>query len=154
MPYRRFKRSDPRRYSVQLATILGRRGSVLFLLGVIWVFQGIATYTFQEPSAYPLLNDYHIPRTLGWIVTGFAAIWFSFSRQGYDAFGFLALYIMGAYRIIAYGWEFLLWALPPEGGNPRGIVGVFSWFVIVSLLYVVAGWKEVEEVKVDESRLL
>lgn len=122
---------------------LGRRGTILALLGVAWILQGISTF-FNEPSpSYPLLNEYPIIRGSAWILTGLVSIWYAKKPQGHDIAGFVSLYLMAAYRIIAYGVSFVLWLLPGGfEGNPRGIVGIFSWATIIILLIAVSGWSE------------
>lgn len=151
MPHRRYSRINPARYYSRLTLFLGRRGAILFFLGVTWVFFGIATY-FNEPSpSYALLNGNEFLRGTAWVITGVVSMFYARRPQGFDVWGFISLYIMAAYRIIAYGFDFVLWSMPGGGdGNPRGILGVFSWATILILLITVAGWKEHEQEVSDD----
>lgn len=154
MPYRQYSKANPARYYTQLMLVLGRRGAVLFFLGAIWVFQGISTY-FNEPNpSYALLNGNEFLQGTAWVITGLVAMVYAKKPQGYDVIGFVFLYIMAAFRIVSYGFAFIHWLLPSgTDGNPRGIVGVFSWATIIILLIAVAGWKESEEVSDDGRRI-
>ena len=153
MPYRQYSKANPARYYTRLMLALGRRGAVLFFLGVTWVFQGISTY-FNEPSpSYALLDGNEFLRGTAWVITGLGAMLYAKRPQGFDVWGFISLYIMAAYQIIAYGLGFVLWIVPGGyDGNPRGIVGVFSWASILILLIAVAGWKENELEVGDDGR--
>lgn len=153
MPYRRFKRYDPRFYYNLLKFKIGRRGSVLFFLGLIWVFQGLNLVLQVEPSSYYILNHFNNFRAIIWMVTGLCAIYYSQKPQGHDIFGYIALYIMAAYRVIGYGYDFVLWMVPGGiDGNPRGIVGVFSWATVIILLVVISGWVEDSQKQVSHDR--
>lgn len=145
MPYRRYSVVDPRRHYIRATSELGRRGTILVLLGVVWIFQGVAIVLTTTPSTYELLSGYDEIRAAAWFLTGTLAIVFSRVPQGFDAVGFVSLYIMAAYRIFAYTFSFALWALPSEGGNPRGIIGTLSWTTILIMFVVVAGWRENED---------
>lgn len=142
-PHRRYHPLDPR-YHYRRATVrLGRRGTVLAVLGLVWVMQGVTVLVAPESPTYYLISHFTLARALGWIVTGVVAILYAARPQGDDAPGFLSLYVMAAYRIVAYGAGFILWALPGgTEGNPRGIIGAFSWGVILLSILVMAGWYE------------
>ena len=145
MPYRKISRLSPKRYLVHLIYSLGRRGSVLALLGVVWIMQGLFTYFSPERSDYWMLQQYPEVRLIGWLSTGAIAIAFAARPQGKDALGFLALYIMAAYRAASYTIPFVLWAFTSEDGNPRGIFGLLAWGTIILLIFIVSGWSEVHE---------
>lgn len=146
MPHRRYKHVDPRRYYTRFTTAIGRRGTVLLLLGLIWLFSGLSVFTAPESTSYSLLQSNELLRGGAWIFTGLVAIVTARVPPGRDAWGFLALYFMAAYRVAAYAIEFLEWMFPGgNGGNPRGIVGALAWITILILIVVVAGWKEPTE---------
>ena len=146
MPWRHYSRTDPRRYGTWLRVRLGRRGSFLALLGVVWVLQGVAALTAPESSSYILLAAGEEWRGVAWITTGALAIAYAGRPQGEDAPGFLALYVMAAYRVAAYGLGLLLWLIPGgEPGNARGSIGVLAWAVVIIAILIVAGWRENEE---------
>lgn len=143
MPYHRYKVYDPRYHYGRATHKLGRRGTILGLLGVTWILQGVSAILQTEPSVYTLLSGHDYARGTAWLVTGAIAVYYARKPQGYDVYGFIALYIMTSFRIIAYGFDFTLWLLPGGfDGNPRGIVGIFSWFTIIIFLLVVSGWEE------------
>lgn len=153
MPYRRYSKVNPARYYTHLMLALGRRGTVLFFLGVTWVFFGISTYLNEPSQSYVLLSGNEFLRATVWVITGLIAILYARRPQGFDVWGFVSLYVMAAFQIIAYGRGFLLWTVPGGGdGNPRGIAGVLAWSSILILLIAVAGWKENELEVSDDGR--
>ena len=142
-PHRRYRIWDPRRHYVRATNYLGRRGVVLALLGVIWIFQGATVLLTPPAPDYYLLSNFELARAVGWIVTGGIAIAYATRPQGDDAPGFLSLYVMAAFQAGAYAAGFVAWITPGGAdGNPRGIVGVFSWLVILLAIVVMAGWHE------------
>lgn len=144
MPYRRYHHADPRRHITHLRLILGRRGAALAFLGVLWICTGLSTWLVPPSSSYLLLSDGEILRGGAWVATGIVALLHAPRRQGHDALGFLALYLMPAYRVIAYGLGFLDWVAHGVGGpgDPRGLVGVLAWLVVLVFVVLVAGWPE------------
>lgn len=143
MPYRQIPRWHPRRYVVHAETVLGRRGTVLALLGGLWLLVGASCLAIPPSGDYWLLSGPGWPRAIGWIITGAVAIWYANRPQGQDAIGFLALYLMAAFRVAAYGLSFIMWVAP--GGYPgtaRGLVGATTWIAVILLIVVVAGWRE------------
>lgn len=146
-PYRRYRAGDPRRYATHAHLILGKRGEALLGLGILWV--AIAATVVAAPGAhgYVLLSVDDGPRAAAWIVTGVTAAVMAW-RSDADAIGFVALYIMPAYQVVAYAVGFIDWLLDGVGGdgNPRGIVGAVAWLSVCYLLLVIAGWREPQNV--------
>lgn len=143
MPWRRYKPTDPRRHIVHLTTTLGRRGTALLIFGTIWVCTGISVLLAPPSGTYTLLALATAPRAIAWIATGVIAIMSAGRPQGHDAIGFLALYLMAAYRTIAYLAAAVIWLLPGGNeGNARGIVGALAWATVVLFVVLVAGWHE------------
>ena len=143
-PHRRYRRYDARRYILQLKCRLGRRGTVLACLGVLWVCTGIATLTAPGSEDYPLLTDvgpWEDIRGAVWIATGCIAIVCAGRRQGDDWPGWVALYVMVAYRLLAYLHGYGLWLLS-DGGTSRGIIGALAWATALVPIAVCAGWEE------------
>lgn len=149
-PYRRYRRYDARRYAVQLQHRLGRRGTILLLLGVIWIATGIQDAIGPPSDDYALLSD-RLPivgkplltelRAATWVTTGAAAMVFAWRRH--DAWGWVALYVMTSYRLIAYGLDATgWWSDAPSNG--RGWVGVLIWLSILIVLAVCSGWPETD----------
>ena len=122
---------------------LGRRGMILATLGTFWVITGLATWVAPDPSAaYPLLATAHTLRATVWVATGIIAIIYARRPQGRDAAGWLALYFMAAWRVIAYGHGFLLWCVGAEGASFRAIFGIASWASLIVVIRVCSGWPE------------
>lgn len=147
MPYRRYRRADPRRHLYHYLTKFGRRGSILTILGAIWIGTGLSIIVTPPSEVYSLLSGWEWARGLAWIATGCAALWFARKPQGEDAWGFTALYLMPAYRVIAYAAGMVNYFIEPEigaGGSARAIVQVFTWLTIMVLIAVMAGWPEPE----------
>lgn len=143
---KRHPRWHPQRYIVRYAANFGRRGVCLALLGAMWLLVGLSCVVIPPSDDYWLLSGPGWPRALGWLITGALAIVYSRRPQGDDALGFVALYVMAAFRIAAYGLAFIQWvATGGEQGNPRGIVGATTWIAVLMLVVVVAGWREPEE---------
>lgn len=142
-PYRRYHLLDPRRYYLRATAGLGRRGTVLALLGIVWIAQGLTALLAPSSPTYYLLANFDPVRAAVWIGTGLVAIAYASRTQGDDAPGFLALYVMAAFRVVAYSVGFVAWIIPGgSDGNPRGVVGIFSWFVILLAIVIIAGWRE------------
>jgi len=146
MPWTRYKRADPRRHITHLKTVLGRRGTVLALLGVVWVFMGISVLVAPESPTYLLLTVASLPRGILWIVTGVVAIMCASAPQGRDAIGFLSLYLMAWYKVLAYALGAYFWVITGgEDGDLRGTIGAAAWLTILLLILIVSGWRETDE---------
>lgn len=144
MPYRRFQKKDPRRYFAWLIVKFGRRGTLLILLGSIWVLQGVGVFSAPE-SSYALLSGWNFPRGVAWIVTGIIGIWAANKRMGDDAVGFISIYIMAGYRVLAYLHEFIRWAWPwGDPGEFRGLFSALAWSTVLVAIIVISGWPEPE----------
>lgn len=144
-PYRRYRRSDPRRHALHYLHSVGRRGTVLTLLGALWVGMGLGVLVTPSSELYWMLAVADVPRGIAWIGTGLLALWFARKPQGVDAPGFAALYLMPAYRVIAYSvgtWEYMTGTAVGLGGSARGIVQVLMYAAVVFLVAVIAGWAE------------
>lgn len=146
MPWRTYRRTDARRYITHMRHILGRRGSFLMLFGLVWIMQGIGALTAPDSDTYVLLADGNTWRGVAWITTGAIAITYSNRPQGQDAPGFLSLYLMAAFRVIAYGYGLFLWVVPGgHPGDPRGAIGMLGWTTIIIAILIIAGWREEDE---------
>lgn len=145
MPWRKYSHIDPRRQIVHATHKLGRRGTFLACLGVMWVLQGVSVILAPDSPTYLLLSAGGEWRAVAWIATGVVAIMAATLRQGDDAVGFLALYIMAAYRMLAYGLSAIMWAAGHDSGQGRGIVGMLSWGIVIVAILVTAGWPEPRE---------
>ena len=141
---------------------LGRRGTVLVMLGLVWIVQGLAVGT--SPRSTERGAQYLVHETLPtwlrvalWTGTGIVAVWAGFRQipPGRDSYGFVALVILPIERGASFGWGFLLylwhqlvehvewlpWDTAPMG-YPRGAIGAVSWLTIAALLMVISGWAD------------
>ena len=121
---------------------LGRRGSCLTLLGIIWVCVGVSTALTPSPEGYVLLSGYEHLRGALWVATGVVAMVYAWKPQGHDWPGFVSLYLMAGYRFAAYMFGFAQWFGSHHEGNPRGGIAAFTWVIIIVLIVTVAGWRE------------
>lgn len=139
MPWRRYRHIDPRRPVTHLSAVIGRRGAALLLIGCIWAGLGVSTLSLAE------LDRLDVAIGVAWIVTGTVAIMSATRRQGHDALGFLALYVMAAWRALANLADVVLWIVPDgRAGDLTSVVGVLVWCAVIALIVLVAGWKEPE----------
>lgn len=137
-----------RRVYVYARTVLGRRGSMLTLLGLAWAVNGLAVPFRREPDYLALLNAWEWPRAAMWVVTGVVAI--VMARRREDRAGWVALYIMAAYRALAYGVGAVTLVLGVDG--PAGLHEVASaasraatWVAVVAAIRICSGWREHRE---------
>ena len=139
MPHRRITRhvkAYTRRH-------LGRRGTILAALGTLWIVTGAVTLVAPDPAAaYPLLAYVTPLRGVVWIVTGAVAVVYAHARQGHDAPGWGALYLMAGYRVIAYGHGLILHILGHPDGTLRSAFGLASWVALLVVIRVCSGWRE------------
>lgn len=139
MPYRRYRRHDPRRYIKLAGVRLGRRGNSLVLFGFLYLLQGVAVL---GPSGLGLGFDYILGAL--WILAALTA-WFNAPRpQGKDVWGFIALIIMGTWLALASVGLFIAWLLPGGNpGSPLGLLAAFGWGgLFVAMPLNVLGWRE------------
>lgn len=143
MPYRRYSRLNPQRYYTALTTKLGRRGTVLCLLGLLWLLQGMAILSEEATTPYVLFDIFDLQRAIVWIVTGAIALASARHPPGSDVVGFISLYIMAAYNVLGYLVGFITWIVPDgNDGAPQGFLGAIFWTVVLVLIVVVSGWEE------------
>lgn len=139
MPWRRYSHLDPRRSVTHLSAVIGRRGTALVLIGTIWCGLGFSTLALKDIDRITLAVG------IAWIVTGTVAIMSAQRRQGHDALGFLALYVMAAFRALTHLSDVVLWIVPDgRPGELQGVVGVLVWAAVIALIVLVSGWKEPE----------
>ena len=114
---------------------LGRRGAVLTILGGIWTLIGVNVLAVGYDPTPALLSVTPSLRGALWVATGIAAALFAWRPQGQDAPGFLALYVMVAYRCVAY-------IVDIATGRTTAAVGLLAWLGIAALILIVSGWRE------------
>jgi len=128
---------------------LGRRGAVLLILGVIWLFIGISTIADPYASGGRNLGLFHeaLPswlRATLWIGTALLALssaWRAAGRR--DDWGYMALILMPIVRAMSYLWAWLLNLIPgPPVGDPTGWLGFIVWGTVAVLVFTISGWPE------------
>lgn len=128
----------------------GRRGSVLFLMGLAWVLMGVSVLVNSTHLDFDETGLWHLAlhpalRAALWFGTGAIAILFSFRRMAsLDGLGYGALIFMPLERTASYGWGWFV-SLPvwPEGlGYSPGWSAALVWLVVATLIYTCAGWRE------------
>lgn len=116
---------------------------ILATLGTFWIGTGLATIVAPDPgTSVPLLTIGTGIRATLWIVTGAAAVAAAHVTQGRDAFGWAALYVMAAWRSIAYGHGLLIWALGHPDASFRAVFGLAAWAALIVIIRVCSGWPE------------
>ena len=149
MPLRNVKRSGWTKWLPRSVKQVGRRGTALLMLGVLWLLLGCSAFLDMDvPTAAPA-GVFHLllpadVRGLLWMLTGGIAICGAFRPPGFsDAFGWTALYAMPAILMTSYLSSWLDWVVPfGTAGYERGWVPAITWAVIVVLVATCAGWPE------------
>lgn len=140
------------RDDARLLRVVGRRGLILVMIGVIWWVVGIYQLIepierFSEPGPGGLLQ-FMDDRWTGWvwIAAGALAVWVGArhrrgTRDPWEPTGYAALVLPVAASMFFYIWSALLYAIG-YGGNARAVPGMCINAVTVTLLLIIAGWQE------------
>ena len=128
---------------------VGMRGSVLLLLGVIWIGMGASIAVTGDPASYAqvVMLD-RVPlaaRAPAWIATGCLAVAWVFRprRIVKDGVGFAGLYLMPAYRAVAFITSWVDSLIPVGGtGYRHGLPSGITCLSIVVLIWRIARWPE------------
>lgn len=125
---------------------LGRRGAMLYLLGVMWTLIGVLTWITGFAPTLPdtLLHVMAGQYLLGglWVVTGLTSIYHAYRVD--DALGFLALYLVPSFISFSFliGWlDFITPGLGGEG-YARGFQSLLIYVVFILIIVICAGWPE------------
>jgi len=137
----------PRLWVKRSPAHLGRRGGVLLILGVIWVFIGISTILDPYAGVGRNRGLFHeaLPvwlRATLWIGTALLALssaWRVAGRR--DDWGYMALILMPTVRAMSYLWAWLI-DLFGGHGDPTGWLGALVWATLAILVYTISGWPE------------
>jgi len=139
----------PRLWIKHRPSHLGRRGAVLLILGVIWLFIGISI--IADPYAGGSRNQglFHealppwlrAPLWIGTALLALSSAWRPAGRR--DDWGYMALILMPTVRAMSYLWAWLIHLVPgPPNGAPTGWLGFIVWGTVVILVYTISGWPE------------
>jgi len=119
---------------------VGRRGAVLALKGVMSVLYGYGQVIQPIPNnpGIRLLTRAMPPHFWGWawIVAGCIALACVPIRQGRDAWGFAAVYLMASFWALSNLASWWLY------GNERGWIGAIVFAAFGGVAMVVAAWPE------------
>lgn len=127
----------------------GKRGSILLLLGTLWVLEGVSLIDYEIPG--PHVAHQFLPNWIGvgaWVVTGLIAVAAALRPPGIpDHWGFTALYLMPAIRFISYamGWVASWGLFDPPPWMPSFSEGwryVALYAGLVGVIMICAGWRE------------
>ncbi|GAC1387131.1 MAG: hypothetical protein NVSMB4_14010 [Acidimicrobiales bacterium] len=132
---------------------LGRRGTVLLIIGGMWLLIGASIPSDPTRSAYyPELIHLLIPDPIRvglWVLTGLVAILSAWRKPGWsDALGFSALVVMPTVRCLSYAWGWIVGALDLTGGHPgiaRDGISALVWAAAAVLIITISGWRETRE---------
>jgi hypothetical protein len=134
---------------------LGRRGLMLFMLGVLWVLFGVGIAAvpmsrFAGTGASTMLLAFLDEQFIGavWIVAGIVAIITAFVRRryrGHDAVGFNALLAPVVLWMIGYLWSFVTWVVTREDGRPASWIAVIVWLITCVFILLAAGWPDPDD---------
>ena len=123
------------------------RGQILAVYGLVWVGVGLATLVDRDPLAWAALEPFVLfpsPwRAILWIGTGLLALAYSVRPRiiANDGLGFAALYVMPAWRVLAFTWSWIDTYVDLGGpGYPRGWVWAFLHLVMIVAVMRVASW--------------
>lgn len=138
-----------RRLLPRPARDVGMRGSVLMLLGVIWIGVGASIAVTGDPAscAQVVMLD-RVPlavRAPAWIATGCLAVAWAFRPRRIikDGVGFAGLYLMPAYRAVAFLTSWVDSLIPVGGSGYRnGLPSGIIYLSIVVLIWRIARWPE------------
>lgn len=126
---------------------VGRRGSVLLLLGSIYALYGVALTTAgaSQPEGLALITGDVVSITAWgyvWLIVGLIAIVHAFRRgPGQDGPGFIALVLTPTVWVAANFWAWVLF-LVGLGGFERGWISAAIWTAVAGLVVICAGWPE------------
>lgn len=135
----------PRRVYAYARNVLGRRGSLLTILGLAWMAMGLAVPFRAEEGHLVLLNVLAPLRATLWVVTGAVAV--VVARRREDRAGWLALYLMAAYRAVAFSAGAVAVALDGVSAADLPVLAddvsrAVTWVAVLAAIRICSGWRE------------
>lgn len=120
----------------------GRRGAVLMLVGLTWLFIAAQTYTAELVEGLSISSIPAPLKAIGWVVTGVYAFIVGFrAKETSDTLAYLGLYVMPSIWTLLYlysWWDSLI----DGGGYTRGIFSAALFALFMGLIMICAGWAE------------
>jgi len=126
---------------------LGRRGTALVTFSLAFALTGLAALLepTQDEGRFILYAYLPVPlRLVMWFVPAALAMWAAFQGTGRDAIGFSALMLPSLVVAISYVWSGVGY-LAGLTDWPLGWTGAGRWFLVLTLILIISGWKEAEE---------
>lgn len=150
------------RMAAHIADRLGRRGTVLVLIGIIWVGYGISICLIDHPDRFsstgpdgPLqfmdAREWCVP----WLACGLFALGYGLRgrKLASDTGAFMALLGPPFLWTIMFLWSFAV-AVATGGHHGRSTswLGALVWAVAVVFILVIAGWADPGDISPFETR--
>lgn len=144
----------PRFVKMPAFRMLGRRGLLLLLFGLLWICYGVAIVAVDLP---PRFSDVHFPvlsmldgfwAGLLWMLAGISAVVTAFARKsfkGKDSLGFNSLLIPPVVWVLGYSWSIVLWLCTEQYGKPSGWVALVVWLIVCAFVMLVADWPDPDD---------
>lgn len=150
-----YKVDSSKKYNVIVVRRLGRRGTAVLLVGILWILIGTLVYVDKRPinpgdailyESIPLIY-----RAALWYTTGLLAI-LTISKPRWVGIGFGLLSIMPAERLLSFCNSLIQYVIPgPPLGTLRSFIGGGIWIVALLFLVLIAGWDDdVRHCEVDD----
>lgn len=124
---------------------LGRRGSVLVLLGAGFVLYGL-NFLIGDVATYPKVLGSSPFWFLGalWMFNGAVALWHAPKREpGADAYGFAALSAMPAMWVLLYLASFVGAVVGESWGDQGALLRALVWLLLLGVIMIEAGSPEI-----------
>jgi len=139
----------------RLFRLVGRRGLLLLMFGVLWVLLGIGVLASRQPRfsgpgpavlVLTVLDD----AATGWlwIAAGLASIIAGLVRRrmgGRDAVGFNFLLAPPLLWLLGYLWSFAVWAVTSASGRETAWVAAIVWVIMCAFILLIAGWPDPDD---------
>lgn len=131
----------PKRIPRWLWARLGRRGSMLLLLGIVHMLIGFGVWIRPSSDVQGSFLNF-MPDTVqavGWILGGAIGVIWAFRRH--DSAGWLALYVMPVLRFFSYMGAWFVWLVTGSGTASAWYVAVLH-VPLVLMVLICSGWRE------------
>lgn len=137
----------------QILKRMGRRGTVLALLGACWIARGLSILHdpgLNNPDDAILHNL--LPAWLRvslWTLTGLTAILTAWNVKRQDI-GWAALIFLPLERVVSHLWSVAMWVVPgPPSGTWHSAIYIIYWVTLVCVIVLLASWREDEQGHLD-----
>ena len=129
----------------QLNDQLGTRGTVLVMLGLVFLARAAAVWTEDSwPLDAAVFYD-RIPRGVRSIMWGMCGVTAGVCarRPRWHPVGFTAAIVMPIERATAHLWSFIMWVVPgAPGGDIAGLFWWIQWTCYATVIWRLGRWAE------------